>query len=650
MGLFIRGWAVFALLASIAVAQGAERVIGYCDVADPRTRCTGMKTALEAARRPGLRFERFDLRQPKTFRPEQWDAVLFSSYIEMTPGWTAFVQRESSRVLALAERGGLVVFFARYRKSDTGEASDVPRVPRIEPPGWKLTRKKGNPGGLYVDLKSHPLWDGVGGRGGRTGVAMVKNTRMANRKAFGVEVFSRWRNRNLKVGVWSAQNRRGDALALHGAYGSRGGEVWYLQLLLDKVDGPASDKSEAVSRSLFKNLVGLVAKRKRVGTAAPSGGRRSNPVPVTPDPIPNPPSGTGDGVQPAPIPVTPKPTPRSVVAGRVFLDLNGDGRPQPGEAGYGGAELSDLVRTTRTGGDGSFRFEASAGVSRTYVLDLPDRYELSRADATWWTTSRLAQGGQPARDGRADFGLRPVADAQSARVLAARIAPPRDAAAVDRVVRDLIALIERRRPQMLLLLLPKFSDALERRLDFGLRDAVVGAQVDVRRVSDQGRQRSNELLPGRITRQPLRSARTMAGAELLVLAAPESGGRAPSWNRWLQLHPGADLFVSGVALGESQRRALSGGVVVEPGAQSRITGRRVELAPFSSDRESWLEISLRRGSPPELRLEGMDPNPLPTAGGENPKKPEDSPPGPVLPRHPLIEGSLEEALRAAGGG
>jgi hypothetical protein len=624
---------ICALTASLAAQQG-ERVIGYCDVADPRTKCKGLETALRRAARPGIKFERFDLRRAESFRPERWDAILFSSYVEMTPGWTDFVKREKADVLAFAERGGLVVFFARYRKSDTGEVADVPQVPRLEPPGWKLRRAKGKPSGIYLDPKGHPVWQGVGGRGGRDGIAMVKNRRMAGFDEFGMDAFDKW-SRSLKVGAWTADKRRGSAMALHGQFGGQGGAFWFIQMILDKVDGPSSDKSVRVSNLFFANLMKIIGQRRRLTRPATPPPRVEKPEPV--EPPPSPPK------------VELKPS--ALIFGRVFVDGNGDARPQAGETGVAGVRLNDQTTEYRSDSRGAFRLEFQGPSLRALLLEIPDRFELAGSASSWWTLGRPAPGG---RRSERDFALRAVADPDRGLALAFQLPQPKSVEDIDSWSAALGEVLERRRPDLVFLITPRIPENLQFRFDRALRDAVGAASVDLRLVSSEGRRAVEDLRPGRLTRQPLRSSRWLAGHRMAVMAAPDAAGGGPDWSRWAELCRGSSLAVSGVPLRPEQRRTWGAKLVLEPGEGGQPAADLGSVPLFRGPDDAWVEISVRRGRPLGVDLRRLkdavaDAEPGAENGEESPAKPptEDRA---VLREHPLLAGSLEDALKAALGG
>ncbi len=80
------------------------------------------------------------------------------------------------------------------------------------------------------------------------------------------------------------------------------------------------------------------------------------------------------------------------VSGHVFLDGNGDGRRQDGEAGLGGVLVSDGRIVAATAADGAYRLESAAAVPMVWVTVPRDRRPVGR----FW---------QRATDGHADFGL-----------------------------------------------------------------------------------------------------------------------------------------------------------------------------------------------------------------------------------------------------
>ena len=130
--------------------------------------------------------------------------------------------------------------------------------------------------------------------------------------------------------------------------------------------------------------------------------------------------------------------------GSVFLDANGNGRRDPGEAGVAGVVVSDQVNVARTGPDGAFAF-VGAGLGVVYV-SIPDGYS---ASGPWWKSAGQVGDG---------FGLAKVAASRDFTFLHASDTHVAEAS-VGRI-RRLGALVDSLKPDFVLVTGDLVRDAL----------------------------------------------------------------------------------------------------------------------------------------------------------------------------------------------
>ncbi|MEZ6195061.1 MAG: hypothetical protein R3F20_04920 [Planctomycetota bacterium] len=635
---------VFAAIVLGSALRAQDRVIGYTDVRDDRTASTGMATALGQQARSGVRFVRFELDDAASFRPEEWDAILFSSFIEAEKTWDAFARREGARVLAAAERGALVVFFNRDCEADgVNRGERLPERSRLEPSGWQLLRSNdAAPDEFYVD-DGHPLWRGLGRKNG-DGDFEVESRRMGGKRNMAFDPFRSVGGPGIVESAWAEVRSRGTKtrpLAIHGPVGRNGGEVWYLQVILDKVDACKDQKSLAFSRAFFSNLVGIIAARPRTGRSVapppPVDPKPIEPRPVPPTPVPPTPVDP-DPADPDPVDPPPTPRPQSVtVLGRVFSDADRDGVQGASERGIAGVRLTDQVRELRSDATGRFAETFVGGVPRTISLEVPDRHEMPRGAAPWWTVVEPREGGYEVR---LEYALRPADDPDRARVVAVAFRPLDGPAAVAPVLAALESVCESESPSLLLVLPGPQADETVAALDEGLTRLSVARDLAIRWVSPKPRQRTEEVGAAGVAGQPLRSALVTAGHRLVVAAAPEPGARSPGFDLWLSLNREATLVACGLALDPARRARMDAANVIVPGpvaAESGLVGVPGLLAEAAGP--SYLVVDLRRGEEPGFRVVGPRAAEVPTPPG--PPAPSD------LPRHPLVVGDLAEALREA---
>src|SRR4026207_2218717 len=87
------------------------------------------------------------------------------------------------------------------------------------------------------------------------------------------------------------------------------------------------------------------------------------------------------------------------VTGVVFLDRDGNGIRDRGEAGIPNVVVSDQIQVVRTGAEGSFRISASSGWGMIFV-SVPDGY---RSVGPFWRETRFAAANTPI-----EFALAPA--------------------------------------------------------------------------------------------------------------------------------------------------------------------------------------------------------------------------------------------------
>ena len=94
--------------------------------------------------------------------------------------------------------------------------------------------------------------------------------------------------------------------------------------------------------------------------------------------------------------IAPRQAVADAIAGRVYLDANGNGQCEPGERGLAGCVVSDGVNLVATDAEGRYRLSIAAGPATVFVVNAQGTWPTGK----WWITLPAGHG-----DAAADFGL-----------------------------------------------------------------------------------------------------------------------------------------------------------------------------------------------------------------------------------------------------
>lgn len=604
------------LLASALVCQAQKPVIGYFEFKDERSGAVGLRKHFTEYDGVEARF--FDISRPETFRVEEYDVIMFGSFSEFHPSWNDFVRREKERLLAQVRRGAMLILFNRHRRNDDKLT--------LLPSGYSVKRSNKDFREIYFYEVAHPMWRGMTRRPSRgwhrlTGGKIGRK----DQPAF-LDAFEDWSRNFRKSAGPEKRGRGGWAAALSAEFGQ--GEMMLLQLTYDKLEEATGRRSRAAAREFFKAMTVYIGRRPsfpKVGV--PSASRGTAPPRADRE-------RPGRTVQPPRVDPPPRKTTVTLRA-RVFDDADGDGDHDVGEPPVVGAFIVDGNGRATTGTDGRALTDASRRTDRTIHVEVPDGFDITSG---WFVDVPFtAVGDEDALD--VLFPLTRLPASRTGRLVIARL----DSRTASSVMADLSSIQGVERPDAVILLadgaaLRGFGSGLET-----LADDLAGAGLPIRLLTASPR-------PGF---GPSEAAFRFGGVRFLT------AGRSDAAVRITRFGKARDAVV----LVADPVPESSAAEILRAGARRVVAGVEGTAASVTSvptlAAEAYLVVDLSSGRlvsrlGPEVvasedgqalgEEEGRD------AGSVTPApEVEAAPSFPVRETHPHVKGSLEEAVRAAGG-
>ncbi len=594
------------VLTGVASSQ-APLAVGWFDFRDPRSQTTGMRTQL--ANQSQVISRPFQLGDPRTFKPENYDVIIIGSFSEFHPQWDQFVRREKGRIEQFIRRGGTLVQMCRYRKSD-----DAGRLSLL-PPGFRLNRGKKDikDDEWYVNYRLEPLWRGFG-KDKRNGWNRLPQTKIGpKRLTCGMDAFEQWSKNFVRSSDVSMNSGRRfqKSYSLTADYGR--GHLLFFQLVLDKIDNTEDGLAKKQCRMFFATLIAYLKSHPRI--AKPE-------IKTAPKPRPKP--------KPRDIPVRPKPIRRYRLKGRVFFDDNGNRQYDRNEKAAGAIRLRLGTQAQETRADGSFDFNVNNEIPSQIVVDLPSN---AAYDSPWFLNlnAGAAQSGQVSRDIPL---LRRKVVASQEGVLVTML--PRNYVDANAALFELglSQALADSQPELVVFLAP-FQDRrqlgeLTSRLQRICQTSGVGFRLLAARPKKGAEQFARFKGPSNLVLEAL-------GYRFFLASAPN----AASWlrNSSSNLTPASCIYLSAEVLARDVADRLAGGLggLIVPQSGERIENEGgVMVAPSfltGSDRDETPAYLLLRSSQGKLQTARF---PLPKA------------PTAVLPAHPWGSGNILDLLDEAG--